>query len=121
MIQSSMIQFLLLLCVLCASVANAQAPADSLSAEESKKLDALTETWNRLRAPIEELERKPEIQRYLALLQLRAELQRDLESFAQKAVAERRYKPGEAFLDLNARRVVKAPTAASRSAVGSKQ
>ncbi len=85
----------------------APASSDALTVEESKKLDALTETWNRLRAPIEDLERKPEVQRYLALVQLRAELQRDLEDFAQKAVLERKYKPGEAFLDLNARRVVK--------------
>ncbi len=106
----------LLLCALCASVVSAQEvqspkskvqSQDSLTAEEGKKLDALIETWNRLRGPIEELERKPEIQRYLALVQLRAELQRDLEIFAQKAVAERKYKPGEGYLDLNTRSVVK--------------
>lgn len=103
-----------LVCVLCVSVVSLQAQ-EALTADENKRLDALSETWQRFRAPLEELERDPKVQRYLALVQLRVDVQKDLEAFAQKVVTDRKLRPGEAFLDLQSRKVVKKQEPEARS------
>jgi hypothetical protein len=80
--------------------------AQELTPEEARKLDGLTETWNRLSASIAELEKQPAVARYIALSQVRAEVVRDFEAFAAKTVLDRKLKPDEARLDPAARKVV---------------
>lgn len=85
---------------------SAQTPGENLTAEESRQLDRLGDLYAEIAQQIAEAQARLKV-----LSDMQQKVNADFQDFQARVLAARGFKPGQAVLDLQLRKVIPAPKA----------